>query len=281
MNAPSVPKVVKPAPSLKPTQVTPVGALKLAAWIMKTHPGLFAKLAQAAKNHRVAVSKVANLTPMPSGTPVNVSGAGNPSSKVTSLANYRARRSTTGGMGMGSLGQSGLSSTLSSIGSSINSSLSSELSPSAISSAVSSGTGSTGGFWSGLGSDLSSLGSSALSGIQSVGSFLTTGGGLSSLSSLANDYFQSKALNTQAGMVAQQQQAVMQAQMASVAQGGVPAPISYTTNAYGQQVPVYSSAAGYQPVTSSYLNNLFSGSTNWLPWAIGGGVALIVLLKVL
>lgn len=263
-----------PAPSLHPTTVNPVGAVKLAAWLYKEHPTLFRQLLAKVQAAKLAAGKTASLTTNTDPVPVSLSGL-DQGGNITSLSEYRAKRLGALGFSLSSV-TSGLSSTLSSIGSSLDSA-----SSSAISSAIGSGTGSSGGFWSTLGSDLSSAGSSVLSGVKDVGSYLTTGGGLSALSGLANDYFQTKAMNTQTQMATQQQQAILQAQMAAVAQGGVPAPITYTTNAMGQQVPVYASATGYQPVTSSYLNNLFSGSTNWLPWAIGGGLALIVVLKLL
>ncbi len=81
---------------------------------------------------------------------------------------------------------------------------------------------------SGVTSVASDIGSGISDAASGVGNFLTSSGGLQSLSTLANTYLQS-----------QQQQTVLQTQLARANQGLPPAPISYTTNAAGQVIPVY------------------------------------------
>lgn len=131
---------------------------------------------------------------------------------------------------------------------------------------------SSGGFWSGLGSDISSIGSDVLSGIGSVGSYLTSSTGLSSLTGLANTYFGSQAVKAQANT----QQAVLNAQTQRVANGYSPAPVTYQTNAQGQLVPVYQGAGGYTPLSSSGIAAL---STGGLPsWALPAGIAALALI---
>jgi hypothetical protein len=251
--APRAPAIKRP-PNIVMGKVNPVGAVKLAAWLYQYHPTIFRKMLASAR-----VAQKTNAAP----------GTALPTSKVVSLSQYRARRTVSG------LGD--LSSILSSIGSSLDSSASS-----AISSAVAapSASGSSGGFWSSLGSDLSSAGSSVLSGVSDVGSYLTTGGGLGALTGLANNYFAAQSQSSVINAQAAQQQAILQAQAQAVARGGYPQPVSYTTNALGQQVPMYSGAAGMIPITGTNFSTIFQ-NTSWIPWALGGGVALIALIMLM
>ncbi len=117
-----------------------------------------------------------------------------------------------------------------------------------------------------------------MSGISDAGSYLTSGSGLSSLTSLANTYFAGQAATTQANT----QQAILNAQIQRTAAGYSPAPVTYTTNAAGQVIPVTQSASGYSPLTTSGIAALGSpGLPSWLPIAgivvIGG----LILWKVL
>lgn len=253
----------KAPPSVKPAAVNPVGAVKLAAWLYATHPALFNQLLKTAKAHQTAAAKVATLKGFGcQGCQGNCAGC---SGNVTSLSAYRTRR------------LSGLGDLASSL-SAISSDVSSALDPSTITNAVSSGGTSSGGFWSSLGSDLSSAGSSVLSGIGSVGSYLTSQQGLGALTGLANDYFAAKTANAQTQM----QQSVLQAQTQRVAQGYNPAAVGYTTNAYGQTVPVAYGANGMTGITAGNFGSIFgTGSNSILIYGGLGLLGLIVLMKVL
>lgn len=93
---------------------------------------------------------------------------------------------------------------------------------------------------SSIGSGVESVASDIGSAASSVGDYLTSSQGLQSLSQLAQTYLQ--------GQTAQQ---VTQLQLQRAAQGMAPAPVSYTTNAAGQVVPVYTGSAppaGAQPI---------------------------------
>lgn len=246
------------------TQVNPSDAVKLAAWIYAAHPQLFGKLLQKANAARIAQSKTANL----SGLGCACDG------KVVSIGAYRPRRTRTSFRGLGDDSSLSTDVTMQPVD---LSSLDTTSSVPDVSSALTDSSSSSGGFWSSLGSGLSSLGSDVLTGIGSVGSYLTSSSGLSSLTGLANTYFANQAVQAQANT----QQAVLQAQVQRTASGYSPAPITYQRNAAGQLVPVYQSATGYTPLTSQGLAALSVGGSlpSWLPWAAGGALALILLMK--
>jgi hypothetical protein len=145
------------------------------------------------------------------------------------------------------------------------------------------------GDWSSILSDVGSVASSLGSGISdaasSVGNYLTSSQGLQSLSSLANTYMQTQA-----------QQAVLQTQLSRAQQGLPPAPVSYSTNAAGQVVPVYTGASqvpglygspvtlpngtsGY-PISTTGLTALggTSSMSSYLPWILGGAAVLVGIL---
>lgn len=133
-----------------------------------------------------------------------------------------------------------------------------------------------------LGGVLSSAGSGVLSGIGAVGSFLSSSSGLSALTNVAKSYFTAQAANTQAAA----QQAVVNAQIARAASGQPAAPITYTTNAAGQVVPVVATQtpAGtvYSPLTSSTLSSLTPSSlqvflSQYGLWLVLGGLGLFLL----
>jgi hypothetical protein len=252
------------------TQLTTkqVNAVKLAAWLYGAHPKLFQKLLAKANLAKNATSKTKNIAGLGQGC-----GCG-PCARGLS--------------GLGSGGVSAVSFTPIDTSSFIAPDLSS-LDTGSISSAISSGSGSSGGFWSSLASGLSSLGSDVLSGIGSTASFLTSSTGLSSLTNLANTYFASQAATSQANAQqaivnaqANTQQAIVNAQVQRTAAGYSPAPISYQTNAAGQLMPVYNSASGYIPLSTSGIASLASGErSSWLLPVGLGGAALIVLMLAL
>lgn len=251
------------------TQATQQNAIRLAAWVYAAHPQLFKKLLAKANAAKVATSKTANISGL---------GCNCGSGKVASLGAYRRRRFA----GIGALGDDSSFSadvSLQPIDLSALDTGSTDTSSPDVSSALTDTSSSSGGFWSGLGSDLSSIGSDVLTGIGSVGSYLTSSSGLSSLTGLANTYFAGQAAQAQAST----QQQVLQTQIQRTASGASPAPITYQRNAQGQLVPVYQSATGYTPLNSASLAALSTGSAlpSWLPWAAVGGIGLIVLLKVL
>jgi len=229
------------------TQASP-NAIRLAAWIYATHPKLFQKLLAKANAAKAGASKAKNISGFGCNCPP------------------QALRGFGAAPGFGDL-------TLQPID---ISAVTSATDP--VSSALTDTSGSSGGFWSGLGSDLSSIGSDVLSGVGSVGSYLTSGSGLSSLTGLANTYFASQAVQSQANT----QQAVLQAQAQRVASGYSPAPVTYQQNAQGQLVPVYQSASGYTPLNSSGIAALTTGLGGLPSWAlpVGLGVAgLLIFMK--
>jgi hypothetical protein len=105
---------------------------------------------------------------------------------------------------------------------------------------------------SSLGSALGG-GSGILSALGSVGGWLTSPTGLGTMASVAKSYFGAQAATST-------QQAVVNAQIARAATGQSSAPITYTTNAAGQLVPVYAtqtpSGTVYQPLTSQGISRL-------------------------
>ncbi len=111
-----------------------------------------------------------------------------------------------------------------------------------------------------IGSSLASAGSSVLSALGSVGSYLTSAQGLNAATGLAKTIFATQGAVAQA----QTQQAVLQAQTGRVATGVQPAPIRYTTDGYGQLVPVYATqtpqGAVYQPLSAQGIASLTPSS---------------------
>ena len=133
-----------------------------------------------------------------------------------------------------------------------------------------------------VGSVLSSAGTGVLSAIGAVGSFIGSSQGAAALTNLTKAYYGAQTANA----TAQAQQAVTQAQIARLQAGQVAAPITYTTNAAGQVVPVVAtqtpSGTLYQPLTSSTLSSLTpSGLTVFLsqywPWLALAGLGLWAL----
>lgn len=115
-------------------------------------------------------------------------------------------------------------------------------------------------------SSSSSLLSSVGSGLASAGSFLASATGLTALTNLATAYY--KASTPQA--------ATINTQIARVANGVNPAPITYGINSAGQVVPILQSAqtAGVG-LTSQTLANLVPSSLT--PYLLPIGIGLVLL----
>lgn len=131
-----------------------------------------------------------------------------------------------------------------------------------------------------IGNVLSSAGSSVLGALGSVGSYLTSSSGLTSLTNVAKAYFGAQA----ASSTAQTQQAVLQAQVNRALTNQPAAPITYTTNAQGQVVPVYATntptGTVYQPLSPQGIASLTPSSFNvflsqYGLWIALGGVAIV------
>ncbi len=211
----------------------------LAAWLAGHHPDLFLTLLQQAKAANVAQKIKLNglrgladdgVTTTFDPTPAEVSLPDPGLQQITVdtsaivPANYLTDATDTG------------SGFLSSVGSALAS------------------TGSS------IGSALGSVGSGVLGALGSVGSYLTSTGGLNSLTGLAKTYFAAQG----ATATAQTQQAVLQAQVSRAATGQPVAPITYQRDAYGNVVPVYATntpqGSVYQPLSAQGIANLTPSS---------------------
>jgi hypothetical protein len=161
--------------------------------------------------------------------------------------------------------------------------------PSFVTDATDSGSGFLSSIGNGLtsagstvGGVLAAAGSGVLSALGSVGSYLTSASGLNSLTGLAKTYYGAQA----ASSTAQTQQAVLNAQIARAVTGQTAAPITYTTNAAGQLVPVVATqtpgGAVYQPLTGQTLASLTPSGLSvflskyglWIALGVGGLIAL-------
>lgn len=231
--------------------ITPANALKLSAWLAHEHPPIFRALLKQVNTQQKLASKGLGFLGDDLET-VDVGGGS---------VDYAP-----------SLTDVGISSdpTLSDI-SSVDSSLGSVDLGSILSSG--SDTASSGGFWSTLGSDLSGAGSSLVSGVASVAGALISPTSIAAVGNAASAYFKSQTPTATTAA----QQAVLNAQLARTVNGAGAAPISYTTNAAGQLVPVYYGQTGATPVTSQLLSSLTSGGS-MLPILLIGGAALVGVL---
>jgi len=88
---------------------------------------------------------------------------------------------------------------------------------------------------------LQSIGSGISSAAGAVGNFLTSPQGLSTIANLGQAYFQLQNNKVNA----QVQNSILQAQVARISAGGLPAPITYVRGSNGQLVPVYSAPPAY------------------------------------
>lgn len=91
--------------------------------------------------------------------------------------------------------------------------------------------------------------SGMLGALGSVASYASSPGGLNTIGGIAKSWFGAQAASAQA----QTQQAVLQAQIARTATNQLAAPITYTRNAAGQLVPIYTNGS---PLTKQGLANL-------------------------
>lgn len=115
------------------------------------------------------------------------------------------------------------------------------------------GLGDWSDFLSSVGSVASDLGSDISGAASSVGDWLASGQGMSSLTNLANTYLQDQTA-----------QSVVQTQLSRAQQGLPPAPISYTTSSSGAVVPVYTASSipsSIAPYVTGSPVNLGSGGT--------------------
>jgi hypothetical protein len=136
-----------------------------------------------------------------------------------------------------------------------------------------------------VGSTVSASGSSILGALGSVGNFLTSSAGLTSLANVAKAYF------TAAGQTsnAQTQAAILQTQLNRAKTGTTAAPITYTVGPTGQLQPVYATqtpqgtvytpltTAGLASLTPSSLSVFFSQYGMWLLLGLVGIVGASAL----
>ena len=101
--------------------------------------------------------------------------------------------------------------------------------------------------------------------LASVGGFLASATGLTSLTNLATAYYKSNT--PQASTIA--------TQVARVTNGATPAPITYGYNAQGQLVPVLSRAGINTPLTQSTLSSLIPSGLSQYALPIGVGLLLL------
>jgi hypothetical protein len=109
---------------------------------------------------------------------------------------------------------------------------------------------------------VSSSGGGVTGALSSVGSFLASATGLTSLTNLATAYY--KANTPQA--------ATLNTQIGRVQAGVAPAPITYGYNAQGQLVPVLSQAEVNTPLSQSTLSSLIPSSLSQYALPIGLGL---------
>jgi hypothetical protein len=138
---------------------------------------------------------------------------------------------------------------------------------------------SSAGFWSGIGSGVASVAGS----VAKVAGALVSPASITAAGSAATAFFNAQAKTNTTAM----QQAAVNAQLARVAAGGAPAPITYVRNPVtGQLTPVYQSNQGAQALNSSLLQrltnpSLVGGSSLSPTLLIGGGLALAIGLALL
>jgi hypothetical protein len=119
-------------------------------------------------------------------------------------------------------------------------------------------------FFSGVGDTFSNA-------VSSVGDYLSSSQGISTLASLGTAY-----LNSQSS------QNVLQTQVARAQAAQPPAPITYTQNAQGQLIPVIGSGVATVAVTPQILQSLTPASVlSKYGLYIAGGVGLLAILLLL
>lgn len=116
---------------------------------------------------------------------------------------------------------------------------------------------------------LSSIGTGLASAAQSVGTYISSPAGSQTLSTLAQAYVQSQAAKQAVSLNYQRAQ-----------QGISAAPIQTQYNPQTGQYEALLVQPGGQaiPITPQVRQSLLAGMPTWLPWAIGGGALLLVVL---
>jgi len=134
----------------------------------------------------------------------------------------------------------------------------------------------SGGFWSSIGSGLSSIGGGLSTAVGAVAHAITNPQVLQAAGSVAATVIAANSSQHQA----QQQQALLQAQLQRVGSGSAPAPVRYYTDPQtGASVPYYYNAATgqYQPTQANLLSA--GPLSQYLPYIlIGGGVIVLALI---
>jgi len=253
-------------------RITPANALKLSAWLAVMHPGLFRQL--LAKTSALQSSPFGRFGLFGDDVPLQDVGLDIPDVSVDTTSAIDTAALTDFSPDLAPVDTAGALDIP--IASNVGGSIDQALGGGTLAS-PDSGSSTDASFWSSIGSGAASVAGA----VGKVASALLAPATLSAAATAAGAYFKSQATTTQAQLQAQTQQAVLNAQLARVAQGGAPAPISYARNAYGQLVPVYNSPAGSLPVTSSMLSGLANPVTAGLSsvptsvWLIGAGLLIL------
>lgn len=126
---------------------------------------------------------------------------------------------------------------------------------------------------SGISDVLSAIGSGLSSAVKTVGSFVTSKEGMTTLSTLATTYLTTKA---------QQDAVKLQIKQAEAQEAAAPIQTSYNA-ATGQYEVLYTTKNGQTvPVTSQTANAVLNGgsitSQAWFPYAAAAGVAFVLFL---
>lgn len=113
--------------------------------------------------------------------------------------------------------------------------------------------------------------------LSSIGNFLSSPAGLSTVANTATAYFKSTANQAQA----QTANAVLSTQLARAAANQSPAPIGYTRDPYtGAITPVLQTGSGLYPVNNSTLASLVPSSIGrYWPWMVGALVLVLVMKR--
>lgn len=128
----------------------------------------------------------------------------------------------------------------------------------------------SGGFWSSIGSGVSG----ALSSVAQLAKNLSSPQSIQAAGNATAAYFNAQARSAQTSA----QQATINTQLARVAQNQAPASLTYVRNPQtGALTPVYVTSSGVQPVTASLLGSLTAGGLS-PRIVIGGIIALVIVL---
>lgn len=259
--------------------VTPQNALKLSAWLAREHPALFRQMLSATR--KLQRSPLGQLGMFGDDSTLDFSLPSTPD---------LASSSDLSNLTLDSLGSSADTSVASLDTISPDSAVgytptAADVSPVTTAIAAPAPAGgiagdtlqSSGGFWSGVADSVGSMAGA----VGKVASGLLSPQAMTAMAGVAGAYFKAQSQNAQTQAQAQ----IVNAQMARVAQGAAPAPITYSTNPYtGQVAPVYVGGAGYQPVTPSLLSQLMSPAQQapmsglFTALLIGGAAVLVFAL---